>query len=34
LASEKLLELDGTTVSVETVRQMQIAQGLCPVSVL
>jgi transposase len=28
LASEKLLELDGIKVSAETVRQMQIAQGL------
>ena len=28
LASEKLLELDGIRVSAETIRQMQIAQGL------
>lgn len=28
MASEKLLELDGIKVSTETVRQMQIAQGL------
>jgi transposase len=28
LASEKLLELDGIKVSAETIRQMQIAQGL------
>jgi hypothetical protein len=29
LAAEKLLELEGITVSVETIRQMQVRLGLC-----